>query len=81
MTIEITYFYEDGSLSCYEIEGKQIYCKIYYVEGKLHRLDGPAIEYENKAYCTYWINGVNIINKVKSIKEEDVPKYLSMLSL
>ena len=52
--------------------------KEYYVEGKLHRLDGPAIEYPN-GLKEYYVNDVIVTNKLKGIKEEDIPKYLKIL--
>ena len=30
---------------------------IYYTNGKLHRLDGPAVNRLDTAYQAYWING------------------------
>ena len=39
-----------------QIEGKELLCKEYWENGKLHRLDGPAVEYAD-GYKAYWING------------------------
>ena len=58
--------------------------KEYWVEGKLHRLDGPAIELKStdgRKHKYYYVNNVDITDKIKSIKEEDIPKYLRMLAL
>ena len=54
--------------------------KYYYVEDKLHRLDGPAVEYPF-GYKQYWVNGVDVTDKIKNIKEEDIPRYLRILSV
>ena len=54
--------------------------KYYYVEGNRHRLDGPAIERADGSK-QYWVNGVEVTDKLKGIKEEDIPKYLRMLLL
>ena len=54
--------------------------KMYYVKGKRHRLDGPAVESPN-GYKQYWVNDVEVTDKLKGIKEEDVPKYLALYML
>ena len=54
--------------------------KEYFVEGKRQRLDGPAIEYAS-GDKEYLVNGVDVTDKLKDVKEEDIPKYLRMLSL
>ena len=90
-----TYYYIDGSshyvhthsLALHRLDGPAVEYtnghKEYWVEGKLHRLDGPAVEYRHtKKYKKYYyVNGVNVTDKVKSIKKEDITKYLRMLSL
>ena len=82
--------HKDGSKEYY-VEGKRhrldgpaveyvgVY-KLYYVEGKLHRLDGPAMEYKNGSKY-YFVNDVNVTDKLEGLKEEDIPKYLYMLSV
>ena len=104
MTTEIIYHYRDNTYSSNEqIKDKEICCKTYYVEGKRHRLGGPAVEYANgsKFYLVenkyhrldgpakewpdgskqYWVDGVEVTDKLNGIKEEDILKYLSMLSI
>lgn len=65
----------DGPAVEYANGGKE-----YWVEGNLHRLDGPAIIYYAGGK-DYYINGINVTSKLKNIKEEDVSKYLKILSL
>ena len=126
MTTEISYEYYDKTISTKEIKDKTLCTKSYFkdgklhrldgpaiefaggdkeywVEGKLHRLDGPAVEYANgtkeyyvegkrhrldgpavewsKGYKFYFVNNIDVTDKIKGIKEEDIPKYLRMLSL
>ena len=66
MTTQIVY-YNDGT-------------KEYYIEGQLHRLDGPAVEWVD-GRKHYWVNDICVTDKVKDISEEDIPKYLRMLAL
>ena len=54
--------------------------KEYWVEDKYHRLDGPAIEHPS-GFKRYFVNGVEVTDKLKGIKEEEIPKYLRILSL
>ena len=103
MTTEIRYYYQDSTMSTTYIEDKKLLYKVYLVDNKTHRLDGPAVEFANgtkeyfvegkwhrldgparewpDGYNEYWINNIDVTGKIKNIKEEDIPKYLRMLSL
>lgn len=106
MTIQISYYYTDYTMSYCEIKYKSIWfkeyrkhnmlhrldgpvreftngSKEYWVENKLHRLDGPAIEYGDgfEPSKEYYVNDVNVTDKVKDLKEEDILRYLKVLSI
>ena len=57
--------------------------KEYWLEDKRHRLDGPAIEYGDgfEPSKEYYVNDVNVTDKVKDLKEEDILRYLKVLSI
>jgi len=48
--------------------------KTYYIEGKLHRLDGPAEIYLD-GYCSYWINN-EFLTKKEFEKHSERLKFL-----
>ena len=78
------YYYVESKL--HRLDGPAIESpdgeKQYWVNGKRHRLDGPAVDRSNALqYHAYFINDVNVTDKVIGIKEEDIPKYLRILSL
>jgi len=54
MDYKIEHIEEDGLT--YEVRTYISGNKAYWINGKLHRLNGPAIEYVN-GYKAYWING------------------------
>ena len=77
-------YYIVGSYQLHRLDGPAVEftdgTKEYWVEDQQHRLDGPAIEWADGSK-EYWINGICVTQNLKGVKEEDIPKYLKMLSL
>ena len=51
----------------------------WYQNGKLHRLDGPAIEYTN-GDVEYWINGEQVDSLPSPIKEVTITDLEKMFN-
>jgi len=54
---------EDGPASI-----SKRYCKIWAINGKFHRMDGPAVECKYMGYLQYWVNG--------KLHREDGPAFV-----